>query len=188
MQDFSEWTHLYLDKYISDLFTEILIDLIKDRLRLMEPKIQKFKRQPDLMVLSMDSEDEEIIPLFKLNYTPDQQKQILHLLHKRLFPEYIDDSYEQFESHFIESDNEFRQTVWKRSEREIAHLFKSLKDLKIILSQDQNKLIEIHFLNKKEEPFKNDQLRVAYNKAPIETFPAIHQLMLDVKKLALAFN
>ena len=177
-----------MNKYISDVFTEILIDLIQHRLRLMEPKIQKFKRQPDLKVLSIESEDEEIIPLFKLNYTPDQQKQILHLLHKRLFPEYIDDSYEQFESHFIKRDIEFWQIVWKGSEREIAHLFKSLKDSRIVLSQDQNKLIENHFLNKKEKPFKSDQLRVAYNKAPIETFPAIHQLILDLKKLALAFN
>lgn len=179
---------LYLNKYISDVFTEILINLIQDRLELLEPKIKKYKRQPAVKVLSKESEDEEIIPLFKLNYNPDQQKQILHLLHKRLFPEYIDDGYEQFESHFIESEFEFRQTVWKRSEREIAHIFKSLKDLKIILSRDQIKLIEIYFLNKKENRFKSDQIRVACNKSPIETFPAIHQLVLDEKKLAPAFN
>ena len=140
------------------------------------------------MVEYEDSEDEEIIPLIKLNYNLDQKKQILQLLHKRLFSEYIDDIYDQFESHFIESDIEFKQTVWKRTEREIAHLFKSLKDFKIVLSQDQNKLIEIHFLNKNKNPFKSKQLRVAYTKSLIETFPAIHQLVLDVKKLALAFN
>ncbi len=182
------FNNLHLNKYISDIFTEILIDLIQHRLRLLEPKIQKFKRQPDIKDISKEFEFEEIIPLFKLNYNQDQQKQILDLLHKRLYPEYIDDSYARFESHFIESEIEFCQTVWKGSEREIAHLFKSLKDLKIGLSQDQNKLIEIHFLNKNENSFKNKQLRVAYNKAPIETFPAIHQLLLDVKKLALAFN
>ena len=184
----SIFNNLYLNKYISDLFTEILIDLIQHRLRLLEPEIIKYKKQPAVKILSMESEDEEIIPLFKLNYNPDQQKQILHLLHKNLFPEYIDDSYEQFESHFIESDIEFKQTVWKGTEREIAHLFKSLKDFKIVLSQDQNKLIEIHFLNKDDNPFKSKQLRVAYTKSPIETFPTIHQLVLDVKKLALAFN
>ena len=182
------FNNLYLNKYISDIFTEILINLIQHRLQLLDPKIKKYKRPPDIKVAYEDSEDEETIPLIKLNYNPDQQKQILGLLYKRLFPEYIDDSYEQFESHFMESDIEFRQIIWKGTEREIAHLFKSLKDMKIVLSQDQNKLIEIHFLNRNENPFKSKQLRVAYTKSQIETFPGIHQLILTVKKLTLAFN
>ena len=182
------FNNLFLNKYISDVFTEILINLIQRRLRLLEPKIIKYKRPPDKKVLIEEFEEEETIPLIKLNYNPDQQKQILGLLYKRLFPEYIDDSYEQFESHFMESDIEFSQIIWKGTEREIAHLFKSLKDMKIVLSQDQNKLIEIHFLNRNENPFKSKQLRVAYTKSPIETFSTIHQLILTVKKLTLAFN
>lgn len=181
------FNNLYLTKYISDVFTEILINLIQNRLEFLEPKIKKYKRPPDIKVLSIESEDEEIIPLIKLNYTLDQQKQILELLYKKLFPEFIDDSYEQFESHFIESDIEFRQTVWKESEREIAHLFKSLKDLKIVLSQDQNKLIAIHFLNRNENPFKIQQIGVAFSQSSIETFPAIYQLVQDVKKLSAKF-
>ena len=179
---------LYLNKYISDVFTEILINLILDRLKLLEPEIKKYIGRPRPKVKLEELEKREIIPLIKLNYTIDQQKLILELLHKKLFPEYIDDSYEQFESHFIESNFEFRLTVWDGSEREIAHLFKSLKDLKIVLSQDQNKLISIHFLNRKENPFKNNQVRVAYTSSRLETFPAIQQLILDVKKLALTFN
>jgi len=179
---------IHLTKDISDLFTEILMELIRDRLKLLDPKIEKHKRKLGVQDLSEEFDEDEIIPLIKLNYKPDQQKQILQLIHKKLYPEYIDDSYEQFECHFIEKDIEFRKMVWKGSEREIAHLFKSLKDSKVILSLDQNKLIEIHFLNKKENPFKSKQLRVAYTKSPIETFPFIHQLVLDVKKLALAFN
>ena len=178
----------YTYKYISDIFTEILINLIQHRLQLLDPEIKKYKGRPETKVKFKESEEQEIIPLIKLNYTSDQQKQIIKLLYNKLFPEYIDDSYEQFESHFIENDIESRQTEWKGTEREIAHLFKSLKDLKIVLSQDQNKLIEIHFQNKNENPFKSKQLRVAYTKSPIETFPAMHQLVLDVKKLALAFN
>ena len=178
------FNYLYLNKYISDIFTEILINLIQHRLQLLDPKIKKYKRPPDIKVAYEDSEDEETIPLIKLNYNPDQQKQILGLLYKRLFPEYIDDSYEQFESHFIESDIEFRQTVWKGSEREITHLFKSLKDMKIVLSQDQNKLIEIHFLNKNDSPFKSQQLRVASSQSQIETFLSIYQLAQDLKELS----
>ncbi|KKL09915.1 hypothetical protein LCGC14_2561060, partial [marine sediment metagenome] len=170
------------------VFTEILINLILDRLKLLEPEIKKYIGRPRPKVKLEELEKREIIPLIKLNYTIDQQKLILELLHKKLFPEYIDDSYEQFESHFIESNFEFRLTVWDGSEREIAHLFKSLKDLKIVLSQDQNKLISIHFLNRKENPFKNNQVRVAYTSSRLETFPAIQQLILDVKKLALTFN
>ncbi len=182
------FNNLYLNKYISDVFTEILINLIQNRLEFLKPKIKKYKRPPAIKDLSIESEGQEIVPLIKLNYNLDQQKQILQLLHKKLFPEYLKDNFEQFESHFMESDIEFNQTVWEGYEREIAHLFKSLKDLKIVLSQDQNKLIEIHFLNRKKNPFKSKQLRVAYTKSPIETFLAIHQLVLDVKKLALSFN
>ncbi len=178
---------LFLNKYISDVFTELLIILIQDRLELLEPKIIKYKKQPAINVLSLELEDEEIIPLFKLNYTLEQQKLILELMYKKLFPDYIDDSYEQFESHFIESDIEFRQTVWKGTEREIAHLFKSLKDLKIVLSPDQNKLIEIHFLKKNDSPFKSQQLRVASSQSQIETFPSIYQLAQDLKELSAKF-
>ena len=178
------FNNLFLNKYISDVFTELLIILIQDRLELLEPKIIKYKKQPAINVLSLELEDEEIIPLFKLNYTLEQQKLILELMYKKLFPDYIDDSYEQFESHFIESDIEFRQTVWKGTEREIAHLFKSLKDLKIVLSPDQNKLIEIHFLKKNDSPFKSQQLRVASSQSQIETFPSIYQLAQDLKELS----
>ncbi|MFW9989734.1 MAG: hypothetical protein ACFFC3_13860, partial [Candidatus Odinarchaeota archaeon] len=180
--------NLYLNKYISDVYTQLLINLIQDRLEFLDPKIKKYKKPHAVKILLDASEDEETIPLIKLNYNLDQQRQILEFMYKRLFPEYMDDSYEQFESHFIDSDYEFRQTVWKGTEREIAHLFKSLKDLKIILSPNQNKLIEIHFLNRKEKPFKSNQLRVAYTKSPIETFLVIHQLIQDVKKFALALN
>lgn len=182
------FSSMHLNKDISDLFTEILIDLIQERLKLIDPKIEKPKGTIATQDFSAEMNNEEIIPLIKLNYEPDQQKQLLNLLYKRLYPEYIDDSSEQFESHFIESDIEFRQTVWKGSEREIAHLFKSLKGSTVILSPDQNKMIEIHFLNRKEKPFKSNQLRVAYTKSSIKTFPAINQIILDVKKLALAFN
>lgn len=181
------FNNLYLNKYISDIFTEILIDLIQRRLKFLEPKIQTYKRPPDIDVSYEDSEEEEIIPIFKLNYTPDQQKQILGSLYKRLYPDYIDDSYEQFESHFIESDIEFRQTVWKGSEREIAHLFKSLKNFNIILSTDQNKLIDIHFLKKNGKPFNSQQLRVASSQSIIETFQTIHQISKDLKKLSAKF-
>jgi len=57
---------LFLNKYISDVFTEILINLIQHRLRLLEPKIIKYKRPPDKKVLIEEFEEEETIPLIKL--------------------------------------------------------------------------------------------------------------------------
>lgn len=181
------FNNLYLNTYISDIFTEILIDLIQLRLQLLDPEIKKYEGQPEPKVKFEEKGVEEIIPIIKLNYASDQQKLIIKFMFNKLFPDYIDDSYEQFESHFIESDNEFRQTVWNGSEREIAHLFKSLKDFKIVLSQDQNKLIEIHFRKKDGKSFKNQQLRVAHSQSSIDTFTAIDQLIKDVKKLSAKF-
>jgi len=115
-------------------------------------------------------------------------EQLIKLLYDNLHDEYIDDEYEQFERHFHKTQLEFQKSVWKGSEPEIAHLFKSLKDCNIIVSRDQNKLIELHFLNKKGEPFKSKQLRVTHSKTTIENFPFINHLVKDLKKLALTFN
>ncbi len=45
------------DKEISDLYAEILMDLIQDRLELLEPKIERYKRRPATQDLFTEFED-----------------------------------------------------------------------------------------------------------------------------------
>ena len=99
-----------------------------------------------------------------------------------------DKQYHQFERHFILRRSRIVKLVWKGKEVEIAHLFRSMRIKNIIIIENQNKLIELHFLNNKGESFKNNQLSVSLSKTQIENFPKILYIIDELKKLVLTFN
>ena len=67
------FNNLYLNKIISDIFTEMLINLILDRLKLLEPEIKKYSGRPKPKVKFEESEEQEIIPLIRVS-CPSQVK------------------------------------------------------------------------------------------------------------------
>jgi len=146
-----------------------------------------YQKEKKSKVISIDTIITSTIPLIKLKYNDQQNKQIIRLLYETLAEDYLDDTYKQFERHFINNRLKFRKSIWKGKGPEIAHLFKYLKDKRFILSENQNKLIELHFLNKKDEEFKHRQLSVTLSKSNIEYYPKIHHLTEELKKLVLTF-
>lgn len=178
---------IILNKETADIYTQILFELIKERLQILKPDLVHYQKEKKSKVISIDTIITGTIPLIKLKYNDQQNKQIIRLLYETLAEDYLDDTYKQFERHFINNRLKFRKSIWKGKEPEIAHLFKYLKDKRFMLSENQNKLIELHFLNKEGEEFKHRQLSVTLSKSNIEYYPKIHHLTEELKKLVLTF-
>jgi len=184
----SIFEYIFLNKNISDLYTELLKDLIENRLKLLRPRIRQYKKQLERKVEINETEIQEEIPLIKLNFNPEQQKQIIRCLYENLNHDFIDTSYHQFERHFVAKRSKIRKFVWKGKEPEIAHLFRSMKIKNIIISENQNKLIELHFFNRKGQTFNYRQLSVSLSKTQIENYPKILYIVHELEKLVLTFN
>ena len=179
--------NINLNKTVSDIYTEILANFIHERLNILSPKLKQYKKKVKDNLKIEDVEISKDIPLIKQNFNPEQQTQVIQLLFEILIPEFIDTTYLQFERHFISKRSKLKKLVWKGKEVEIAHLFQSLKNKKIIITQQQNVLIEHHFLNNKGEPFNFRQLSVSLSKTQIENFPEILNIVDKLEKLVLTF-
>lgn len=180
--------YITLSKTISDIYTEILINHIQDRIKILNPRLKQFRKKVKSALQVEPVEMSKQIPLIKLDYNPDQQSQIIRLLYDSLCPDFIEVSYPQFERHFITKRSKINKILWKGDEPEIAHLFRSLKTKNILIFKNQNKLIEHHFLNNKGNPFKYRQLSVSLSRTQIENYPEIRKIIDNLKKLVLTFS
>ena len=180
--------NINLNKTVADTYTEILDASIQNRIKILAPRMKHYRKKTKIKFQTEEIELSKDIPLIKLNYSPDQQSQIIQLLYDNLIPDFLETSYHQFERHFILRRSRIVKLVWKGKEVEIAHLFRSMRIKNIIIIENQNKLIELHFLNNKGESFKNNQLSVSLSKTQIENFPKILYIIDELKKLVLTFN
>ena len=180
--------NINLNKTVADTYTEILDASIQNRIKILAPRMKHYRKKTKIKFQTEEIELSKDIPLIKLNYSPDQQSQIIQLLYDNLIPDFLETSYHQFERHFILRRSRIVKLVWKGKEVEIAHLFRSMRIKNIIIIENQNKLIELHFLNNKDESFKNIQLSVSLSKTQIENFPKILYIIDELKKLVLTFN
>ncbi len=180
--------NINLNKIVADTYTEILDTLVQNRVKILEPRQKHYRKKTKIKLQTEEKELSKDIPLIKLNYSPDQQNQIIQLLYDNLIPDFLETSIHQFIRHFIIKRSRIKKLVWKGKEVEIAHLFRSMRIKNIIIIENQNKLIELHFLNNKGESFKNNQLSVSLSKTQIENFPKIRHIIDELEKLVLTFN
>ncbi len=180
--------YINLNKTISDIYTELLYNHIKDRIKTLNPRLKQYRKKVKRTMQVEASEMSKEIPLIKLGYNPDQQTQIIQFLFDNLSPEYIEVSYPQFERHFSKKRSKIKQMIWNGKEAEIVQLFRSMKIKNILIVENQNKMIEQHFLNNKGAPFNYRQLSVSISKTKIESFPEILHIIDNLEKLVLTFN
>ena len=180
--------YINLNKTVSDTYTEILNDFILDRIKILAPRLKQYRKQVKSKLKVEEVEMSKETPLIKLNYNPDQQIKIIQFLHNNLFPDFIEVSYHQFERHFVIKRSKIKKIIWTGKEAEIVQLFRSMKIKNIIIFENQNKLIEHHFLNNKGESFNYRQLSVSLSKTQIKSFPEILHIIDNLQKLVLTFN
>ncbi len=180
--------YINLNKTISDIYSKLLYNHIQDRIKTLNPRLKQYRKQVKSTLQVEAAEMLKEIPLIKLNYNPDQQIQIIQLLYDNLSPDYIEVSYYQFERHFSKKRSKIKQMIWNGKEAEIVQLFRSMKIKNILIVENQNKMIEQHFLNNKGAPFNYRQLSVSLSKTQIESFPEILHIIDNLEKLVLTFN
>lgn len=180
--------YINLNKTISDIYIKILNNHIQDRIKILNPRLRRYRKQVKSQLRIEEVEMPKDIPLIKLNYNDDQKVQIIQYLHNNLSTDFIDVSYPQFERHFSVKRSKVKKIVWKRKEAEIVHLFYTMKIKNIIRVEHQNKLIEHHFLNNRGKPFNFRQLSTTLSKTRIENYSEILHIIDNLKKLVLTFN
>ena len=180
--------NINLSKTVSDIYIEILNSFIKERISILSPRMKQYRKKIRKNIKVEAEELSKDIPLIKINYKQEQQILVIQFLYDNLVPDFVDTTYLQFERHFITKRSKLKKLVWKGKEAEIAHLFWSLKNKKIIQIEKQNVLIEHHFLNNKGESFNHRQLSVSHSKTRIESFPEILHIIDKLEKLVLTFN
>lgn len=180
--------NINLNKTVSNTYTELLLTLIQDRIKILSPRLKKYRQQVKGKFKVEEVEMSKATTLIKLNYDPEQQTKIIRLLFDNLVPELLEVSYLQFERHFITKRSKISKMVWKGKEVEIAHLFLSLRNKNIIIIEHQNKLIEHHFYNNQGESFKHKQISASLSRTQIETYPIILNIIKKLEMLVLTFN
>lgn len=158
----------------------------------IDPALKDQKEYIESQIQQLEQETQNIsyFELIELNYSPEQNNQVIELIHSHLNNKLFTTHLEQFERHFIDNGKEFKMTQWTDSEPLIVIFFEGLEKIKAIFNKNVFKLIESHFLNRKNKPFNNKQLCVVSQKMLYQdtrNLKIITYLLDEIKKLVSAF-
>ena len=68
--------YITLNKTISDIYIKILNNHIQDRIKILNPRLRRYRKQVKSQFKIEDVEMSKQVPLIKLNYNSDQQKEV----------------------------------------------------------------------------------------------------------------
>ncbi len=180
-------------KEIDQLFSLFEYEINKE-----ENRLENYKKELDLNCVGenmMYLEQKEIvdelksayedfnakqrIEPIKLNYGKFN-KQVIELLYKHLYPEFIEVEKNIFENKFLKDNSDIIR--WKGTETSFVYLFNKIE----IENFDKWKCLSKHFFNKKEKPFKSTQLSNVYTKLSytknVSSKEKMKNILTDIKK------
>jgi len=129
-----------------------------------------------------------------LNYihllgSEDHKKTVIEILFNGLHRSgLIDPDSDKFEFLFKPTDYEIQKIQWHGTEKQIVGMFSLLIQEKIIPPSyrlNYLKFIELHFSNKKKEPFKSEQLTVVRSNLGNDKIEIISKIIKDLVKIKL---
>lgn len=146
----------------------------------------------DYKILNLPTEireEMEIFPFEKKAYSRpchilingdgSTRNEIITILHTQLSEfNLIEVGFQDFQKHFVK-DEKFEKIMWRGPNSELANLFSSLKEMKILSDTNLYILAANHFTDKNNKILTNIQLRKALEKK--SHHPIVNEIMLKLK-------